>query len=106
VIGEAEDAMAFAQQSARKPTLFFEGNAFGGQPSASRPTRRSICYIIPPRSAHDRPYDQAGDKLGQVGSVSESDKAAQAVRPPLRAADTVAKVDVDLAKDRPRATWR
>jgi ParB-like nuclease domain len=29
-----------------------------------------------------RPNDQAGDKLGQVGSVSELDKAAQAVPPP------------------------
>jgi hypothetical protein len=31
-----------------------------------------------------RPYDQAGDKLGQVGSVCELDKAAQAARHPAQ----------------------
>jgi len=31
-----------------------------------------------------RPYDQAGDKLGQVGSVCELDRAAQAARPPAQ----------------------
>src|SRR6516162_9057502 len=60
------------------------------------PMRPPTRPAAPRSSAYDRPYDQAGDKLGQVGPVSESDKAAQAARPPLWA-DAVAKVDVDLA---------
>jgi hypothetical protein len=69
---------------------------------AAAPFRRCVCYVIPLRSADDRPYHQAGDKLAQVGPVSELDKAAQAARPPLRA-DMVEKVDVNLAETRPGA---
>src|SRR6516164_8693148 len=46
------------------------------------PMRPPTRPAAPRSSAYDRPYDQAGDKLGQVGPVSESDKAAQAARPP------------------------
>ena len=60
------------------------------------PMRPPTRPAAPRSSAYDRPYDQAGDKLGQVGPVSELDKAAQAARPPLWA-DAVAKVDVDPA---------
>ena len=60
------------------------------------PMRPPTRPAAPRSSAYDRPYDQAGDKLGRVGPVSGLDKAAQAARPPLWA-DAVAKVDVDLA---------